>query len=176
MILTVWPETSKNYMCLTISFLIFLDFLDLPHNIYVVGHLFSCPWVCRGWLLESSFSDPPCHQGGVVVVVIIVVVPALTKATWGMHFWKSQNEIYDIGTKIPFLQQNDHSSAPNAPFWDLRPDSESWDRVDSESGIKTRFKAICDIFSKICMRPWIRRLCLCGILPPGGRLWPRSFT
>ena len=33
------------------------------HNIYVEGHLFSCPWVCRGWLLEPSFSDPPVPPG-----------------------------------------------------------------------------------------------------------------
>ena len=41
------------------------------HNIYVEGLLFSCPWVCRGWLLESSFSDPPCHQDHVVVIVVL---------------------------------------------------------------------------------------------------------
>ena len=33
------------------------------HNIYVEGLLFSCPWACRGSLLESSFSDPSVPPG-----------------------------------------------------------------------------------------------------------------
>ena len=33
------------------------------HNIYVEGLIFSRPWVCRGWLLEPSFSDPPAGPG-----------------------------------------------------------------------------------------------------------------
>ena len=35
----------------------------ISHNIHVEGLLFSRPWVCRAWLLESSFSDPPVPPG-----------------------------------------------------------------------------------------------------------------
>ena len=62
--LTIWPKTFKNNM-----------FLIFPHNIY--GFLFSCPWVCRGWLMESCFSTPPCHQDAVIVVMIVFVFVAL---------------------------------------------------------------------------------------------------
>ena len=32
------------------------------HNIYVMGHLFSRPWVCRGLVLEFRNSTPPRPQ------------------------------------------------------------------------------------------------------------------
>ena len=54
----------------------------------------------------------------------------------------TQNIIFDIGTKILFLQSNDHSATPNGPFGGLRPDSESWDRDLQSGSVKTRFKAI----------------------------------
>ena len=52
---------------------------------------------------NQAFQTPPCHQDGVVVVVVIVV-SALTKDYIGKAFLEISNIIYDIGTKILFLQ------------------------------------------------------------------------
>ena len=75
-----------------------------------------------------------------------------------MHFRKSHNEIYDIGTKVLNLQclncpQNQLFCKSIIP-----EEIESPGPVLSFGSVKTRFKAICDIFSKNCMRPWIRSL------------------
>ena len=50
-----------------------------------------------------------CHWDGVVIVVVVVVVVvilALTKGYIGNAFLKIQNEIYDIETKVLFLDCN----------------------------------------------------------------------
>ena len=42
--------------------------------------------------------------------------------------------------------------------------------------IKTRFKAFWDIFLKICMRTWIRRLRFSSNVAPGGRLSHEAYN
>ena len=67
-----------------------------------------------------------------------------------------KNKIYDIGTNILNLQ------CFNFPQNPLFCKSIFVRRICnivcalSDGSIKTWFKAICDVFSKICMRPWIR--------------------
>ena len=66
-------------------------------------------------MLESSVSDPPCHQDAIVVMVVVVivpivvpaVVPTLTKSYIG------NAPIYDIGTKILLLHEISHLDAQN---------------------------------------------------------------
>ena len=56
---------------------------------------------------NQAFQTCACHLDGVVIVVVVVVVIvilALTKGYIGNAFLKIQNEIYDIGTKVLFLQ------------------------------------------------------------------------
>ena len=50
------PKAYLRYIQFMFGF-IFVWFSS--HNIHVERLLCSRPWVCRGWLLESSFSDPP---------------------------------------------------------------------------------------------------------------------
>ena len=45
--------------------------LIFPHNIYVMGHLFSRPWVCRGLVLEFQNSTPPRPQELRWVIVVL---------------------------------------------------------------------------------------------------------
>ena len=42
------------------------------HNILLLGLLFSRPWVCRGWLLESSFSDHPAAPGTLLLLLLLL--------------------------------------------------------------------------------------------------------
>ena len=50
----------------------------------------------------------------------------------------TKNIIYDIGTKILFLQLRSHNSTQKAPFCIIPEDSGSWGRLDSLSAIKTQ--------------------------------------
>ena len=70
----------------------------------------------------------------------------------------SQNEIYDIGTKILNLQCLNYSQNQTFCKSIIPEDFESSRPLLSFASVKTRFKAFWDIFSKKCMRPWIRRL------------------
>ena len=51
---------TQRYFCSGYCLLITAIF---SHNVYAEGLLFSRPWVCWGWLLESSSSDPPVPPG-----------------------------------------------------------------------------------------------------------------
>ena len=51
----------------------FLCFYYFSHNILLLGLLFSRPWVCRGWLLESSFSDHPAAPGTLLLLLLLLL-------------------------------------------------------------------------------------------------------
>ena len=74
-----------------------------------------------------------------------------------LRFCFSQNEMSNIGTQKFFLPWCSHNSTHKAPP-ELIPELVCTKfSVDKEFDVKTRFKGFCDIFSKICMRPWFRR-------------------
>ena len=85
------------------------------------------------------------------------------KGPCGTTFCYSQSEIYDIGTEILifhcFATKMLKSFCKSMIFSGIC----SIFCVLSFCSIKTRFKALWDFFSKICMRPWIRSLS--NILP-----------
>ena len=70
-------------MCPTYLMYVWLLFLlNIFHNIYVEGLLFSRPWVCRRWLLEPLFFD---LRGTRNTVIVFVVVFSLN-ICWGSPF------------------------------------------------------------------------------------------
>ena len=81
-----------------------------------------------------------------------------------------KNEIYDIGTNILYFQ----CFVTTDMFLFCKPIFFSGIcrifRDLAFGSIKTRFKGFWDIFSKICMRPWIRRYRFYWTFAPGGRL------
>ena len=81
-----------------------------------------------------------------------------------------QQIIYDIGTKIIFVQ----CFVTTDMFLVCKPIIFSGNcgifRDLAFGSVKTRFKGFWDIFSKICMRPWIRRYRFYWTFAPGGRL------
>ena len=79
----------------------------------------------------------------------------------------SQNEIYDIGTKILLLSKNCRTSTHNAPKSIIFSGICSILPLDSEFAIKTRFKALS--FSKIDLLGFAAIVFL-WIFAPGGRL------
>ena len=52
-------EITQKHCFYNFQIFPFFQFLHLSHNIYVMGHLFSRPWVCRGLMLEFQKSTPP---------------------------------------------------------------------------------------------------------------------
>ena len=78
--------------------------------------------------------------------------------------------IYDIGTKILYFQ----CFVTTDMFLFCKPIFFSGIcrifRDLAFGSVKTRFKGFWDIFSKICMRPWIRRYRFYWTFAPGGRL------
>ena len=87
-----------------------------------------------------------------------------------------KNELYDIGTKNLYVQcfvttgmflfcKSIFFSGMCRIFRDL-----------AFGSIKTRFKGFWDIFSKICVRPWIRRNRFYWTFAPGGRLSYEAYN
>ena len=81
-----------------------------------------------------------------------------------------QQIIYDIGTQFSFVQcfvTTDMFLVCKLIFFS------GICRIFRDlafGSVKTRFKGFWDIFSKICMRPWIRRYRFYWTFAPGGRL------
>ena len=88
-----------------------------------------------------------------------------------------QNEIYDIGTKILIVQCLNCLQTRLFCKSIIPEDSGITRRALSNASVKTRFKAFWDIFSKISMRPWIRRLpCFVCFFCPQRATKLRSFA
>ena len=87
-----------------------------------------------------------------------------------------ENEIYDIGTKILYVQ----CLSPRICFCFVNPQFFSgMCRIFRDlafGSIKTRFKGFWDIFSKICLRPWIHRYGFYWTFAPGGRLSYEAYN
>ena len=79
----------------------------------------------------------------------------------------SQNEIYDIGTKILLLQSIGRNSMQKALKSIIFSGICCILALDYDASAKTRFKGI---LSKGCMRPWIHSLRCSWTFTPGGRL------
>ena len=58
----------------------------VPTTFIVEGLLFSRPWVCRAWLLKSSFSDPVPPDPRYCYCCCYCFIPALTKGLVGNAF------------------------------------------------------------------------------------------
>ena len=85
-------------------------------------------------------------------------------------FMISKNTIPYIGTEILYETCDGHNSTQNAPK-SMIPVRVCTDFcVDSESAIKTRFKAL---FKNL--HPWIRRCCFSWNFAPGGRLSHEAY-
>ena len=101
-------------------FQLFWHFWFFSHNIYVEGLLFSCPWVCRGSLLESSFSDPPVPPGRRYYCCCYCCCCTLLLLYLECIFWKA------IFTTLKYLVTHSnlvvvivivvHNSTQNLPF------------------------------------------------------------
>ena len=70
----------------------------------------------------------------------------------------SKHEIHDIATTIQYEPSFDHNSTQKQPFSIKKIQTESTRRNLYFYNIKTWFKAFWDVFSRICLRPWIRSL------------------
>ena len=136
---------------------------------------------------NRAFPTPPCHQTPVVVIVIVIIrLLFYTRLNKRLSrecvYWKAiittqrylgpstcyKNVIHDIGTKILFLQSNDHNSTHIAPLELAFSIDYTKFCVLCCGTVKTWFKAFWDIFLKFCMRPWIRSLCFQSAFLPEG--------
>ena len=88
----------------------------------------------------------------------------------------SQNEISDIGTEILNLQCLNYSQNQLFCKSIIPEEIKSPGPVLYFGSAKIRFKAFWDIFSKMCMRPWIRRLRFSWIFAPRGRLSYEAYN
>ena len=95
---------TSFFIC--IHFILYFQcvFYIFSHNIYVEGLLFSCPWVWRVSLLETSFWDPPvppdprcyCYCCFVPWPAVIVIIPSIPKSN--IQHW---DQVSIFGKKSP---------------------------------------------------------------------------
>ena len=88
-----------------------------------------------------------------------------------LTFINLEHEIYDIGTEILYETCFGHNSTQNAPKSMIPVRVCTIFCVDSESAIKTRFKALFKNW-----HPWIRRCCFSWNFAPGGRLNHEAYN
>ena len=73
------------------------------HNISLLGLLFSRPWVCRGWLLESSFSDHPPAPG--TLLLLLLCYTLILNLLVGSYSYFPLGPFFSPGTQL--LLHND---------------------------------------------------------------------